>query len=61
MELNCQLRDAVTLNDNNSIREMYESREHHAMHCNVLQDHGANQISLQEVSVTVSLTDVSGL
>ena len=31
------------------------------MHCNVLQDHGANQISLQEVSVTVSLTDVSAL
>ena len=31
------------------------------MHGNVLQDHGANQISLQEVSVTVSLTDVSGL
>ena len=31
--LNCQLHDAVTLNDNNSIGEMYESPEHHAMQC----------------------------
>ena len=40
------------------IASEYESREHHAMQRNVLriQDHGANQISLREVSVTVSLT-----